>query len=67
MNPATPAPRENQGAPLERVDARLKVTGEARYAADIAVANLAYGVLVTSTVARGAVSELSLEAARATP
>jgi xanthine dehydrogenase YagR molybdenum-binding subunit len=32
MNPAAPEPRENQGKPEPRVDARLKVTGEARYA-----------------------------------
>jgi CO/xanthine dehydrogenase Mo-binding subunit len=28
--------------PVPRIDARLKVTGEARYAADMAVSNLAY-------------------------
>jgi xanthine dehydrogenase YagR molybdenum-binding subunit len=67
MNEATPLPRANQGAPLARIDARLKVTGEARYAADIPVASLAYGVLVTSEVARGTVTQVNLEAARATP
>jgi xanthine dehydrogenase YagR molybdenum-binding subunit len=64
MSPAAPAPRDNQGAPLPRIDARLKVTGEAKYAADIAVANLAYGVLVTSDIARGSVSAVHLEEAR---
>ncbi|MBV8341886.1 MAG: xanthine dehydrogenase family protein molybdopterin-binding subunit, partial [Gammaproteobacteria bacterium] len=67
MNDAAPEPRDNQGEPLPRIDARLKVTGEARYAADIPVANLAYGVLVTSEVARGAVTRIALEAARAAP
>lgn len=67
MSHSAPQPRENQGAPLPRVDARLKVTGEARYAADIPVANLAYGVLVTSDIARGTVKSVDLAAARATP
>ena len=64
MNPAAPEPRENQGKPEPRVDARLKVTGEARYAADIPVSNLAYAVLVTSDIAAGEVMSISLEAAR---
>ena len=40
------------GRPLERVDERLKVIGQARYAADTALDNLAYGVLILSTVAK---------------
>jgi xanthine dehydrogenase YagR molybdenum-binding subunit len=67
MPEAAPEPRPNQGAPLARVDARLKVTGEARYAADIPVSNLAFGVLVTSVVARGEVRSIALQAARAIP
>jgi xanthine dehydrogenase YagR molybdenum-binding subunit len=55
MSDAAPEPKANQGQPLPRIDARLKVTGEARYAADIPLANLAYGVLVTSEIARGEV------------
>ena len=31
------------GAPLNRVDGRLKVTGKATYAAEFPVTNLAYG------------------------
>jgi xanthine dehydrogenase YagR molybdenum-binding subunit len=49
------------------VEGRLKVTGEARFAADIPVANPAFAVLVTSDIARGEVVELSLGAARETP
>src|SRR5689334_20972386 len=64
---AAPQSQANQGAPWPRIDARLKVTGEARYAADIAVANFAYGVLVTSDVARGEVRAIALQAARSTP
>ena len=64
---AAPQPKENQGQPVPRVDARLKVTGEARFAADTPVGNLAYGVLVTSDIARGEVAAIHLDAARATP
>ncbi len=67
MIPAAPRPRENQGKPHTRIDARLKVTGKARYAADIPVANLAHAALVTSDIARGEVVSISLEAARAYP
>ena len=41
------------GKPLDRVDGRLKVTGAARYAAEAQVPDVLYGVLVTSTIARG--------------
>ena len=47
-NAAAPAPKANMGAPAPRYDARLKVTGEARYPADMPVANPAFAVLVTS-------------------
>ncbi len=67
MNAATPRPRENQGKPHARIDARLKVTGEARYAADIALSNLAHAALVTSDIARGEVKSIFLEKARAYP
>ena len=67
MNAATPQPRDNQGNPEPRVDSRLKVTGEAPYAADIPVANLAYAVLVTSRIARGEVQSISLDSAKAVP
>jgi xanthine dehydrogenase YagR molybdenum-binding subunit len=66
-NVAASAPRENQGQPAPRIDGRLKVTGEARYAADLPLGNLAHAVLVTSDIARGMVTEMKLEAARAVP
>src|SRR5262249_22724423 len=62
-----PSPRENQGQPAPRIDGRLKVTGEARYAADFPMSNLAYAVLVTSDIARGQVTAIHLDAARAVP
>lgn len=67
MSTAAPQPQENQGQPVPRIDARLKVTGEAQYAADIPLHDLAHGVLVTSDIARGRVRSIALEAARSTP
>ncbi|HVW91548.1 MAG TPA: xanthine dehydrogenase family protein molybdopterin-binding subunit [Devosia sp.] len=62
---AAPAPRQNQGQPVPRIDGRLKVTGEARYPADIPAANLAYGVLATSSIAKGRIARLDTSVARA--
>ena len=39
------------GQPLDRIDGTVKVTGNARYAAEFPQARLAHAVLVTSTVA----------------
>jgi xanthine dehydrogenase YagR molybdenum-binding subunit len=66
-NPAAPQPKENMGAPAPRYDARLKVTGQARYPADTVLANPAYAVLVTSAVAKGVLTSLALDDARAVP
>jgi xanthine dehydrogenase YagR molybdenum-binding subunit len=64
---AAPEPQANMGEPAPRVDARQKVTGEARYASDFPVANPAYAVLVTSAIAKGRLLGLDLEAAKAVP
>jgi xanthine dehydrogenase YagR molybdenum-binding subunit len=40
------------GTPAPRVDGRLKVTGEARYASDTPLADTAYAFLATSAIAR---------------
>jgi xanthine dehydrogenase YagR molybdenum-binding subunit len=55
------------GDPAPRLDARLKVTGEARYASDEAVSNPAYAVLVTSPIARGTIASIDLDEAKAVP
>jgi xanthine dehydrogenase YagR molybdenum-binding subunit len=55
------------GKPLDRVDGRLKVTGQARYAAEAKVANLAHAVLVQSTVAAGKVTAIDTAEAEAAP
>jgi xanthine dehydrogenase YagR molybdenum-binding subunit len=67
FNAAAPRPGPNMGAPAVRLDGRLKVTGEARYPADIPVGNPAYAVLVTSAIAKGRIERLDLEEARAVP
>jgi xanthine dehydrogenase YagR molybdenum-binding subunit len=64
---AAPQPGPNMGEPVPRVDGRLKVTGEARYPADIAVGNPAYAVLVTSAIAKGRIEQLDLDEARSVP
>ncbi|HTU33011.1 MAG TPA: xanthine dehydrogenase family protein molybdopterin-binding subunit [Candidatus Acidoferrum sp.] len=43
------------GAPLDRVIGPQKVSGTAKFAAEFRLPNLAYGVIVTSTVAAGRV------------
>ncbi len=51
------------GKPLNRVDGRLKVTGGARYAAEAKPHNLAHGVLVLSTIAKGRIEKIDSAAA----
>ena len=67
MDAAAPRPKENMGEPLPRVDARLKVTGQAGYPADLPASNVAYGALATSSIAKGKVTTLHLDEARAVP
>jgi xanthine dehydrogenase YagR molybdenum-binding subunit len=55
------------GQPHRRVDGRLKVTGQARYAAEHAVPGCVHGVLVTSTIAAGRITHLDTQAAAQAP
>jgi xanthine dehydrogenase YagR molybdenum-binding subunit len=55
------------GQPLTRRDGFLKVTGAARFAADNHPAAMLYAVLAVSSIARGRVISLNIEAARAHP
>ncbi|MBB5404883.1 xanthine dehydrogenase family protein molybdopterin-binding subunit [Paraburkholderia youngii] len=55
------------GQPLDRVDGLLKVTGDARYAAEFPGARLAHGVLVTSTIPAGTISSIDASRAEAGP
>ncbi len=55
------------GQPLTRVDGRLKVTGQARYAAEHSVIGCAHGVLVTSAIATGRITHLDVTDAAKVP
>jgi xanthine dehydrogenase YagR molybdenum-binding subunit len=57
----------NVGQPLTRQDGILKVTGAARYAADHHPAGMLYAVLAVSSIARGRVAFLDVQAAKALP
>lgn len=55
------------GKETPRIDGVAKVTGRATYAAEFKVPNLAYGYIVTSTVARGTIASLDTSAAEKAP
>ncbi|MBB1601756.1 xanthine dehydrogenase family protein molybdopterin-binding subunit [Variovorax sp. UMC13] len=59
------------GDPVSRIDGRAKVTGQARYAAEVQVDDpaspLVYGVVVNSTIARGRITGFALDASLAVP
>ncbi|MFL5436084.1 MAG: xanthine dehydrogenase family protein molybdopterin-binding subunit, partial [Myxococcales bacterium] len=57
----------NVGQPFVRRDGRAKVTGEARYAYETSVRGAAYGVLVTSAIAKGRIVEIDTSAAEREP
>jgi xanthine dehydrogenase YagR molybdenum-binding subunit len=48
------------GTPTSRVDGRVKVTGEAKYAGEFNVANLAYGYVVESTIPKGRIKRIDI-------
>lgn len=52
------------GLPMDRVDGRLKVTGGAKYSADIPVQGVTYAVLVKSTIAKGKVTKIDASDAK---
>ncbi|SEL18253.1 xanthine dehydrogenase, molybdenum binding subunit apoprotein [Pseudoxanthomonas sp. GM95] len=55
------------GTGVHRIDGRVKVTGQARYAAEWRTPGLAYAVAVNSTIARGRIVRFRLDAALAVP
>jgi xanthine dehydrogenase YagR molybdenum-binding subunit len=57
----------NIGQPLTRREGILKVTGAAKYAADNHPPGMLYAVLAVSSIARGRVAALDIQAARAHP
>ena len=58
---------EITGKPIDRVDGRLKVTGGAQYAAEFPMKDLAYGVAITSTIARGHIRSIDTTRAEKLP
>ncbi|MEA2984230.1 MAG: xanthine dehydrogenase YagR molybdenum-binding subunit [Alphaproteobacteria bacterium] len=67
MNRAAPEPKANMGRPEPRLEAKLKVTGGARYASDMPVNNAAFAFLVTSPIAKGSIADIDLSEAKAVP
>ena len=55
------------GAPLDRVDGRLKVTGAATYSAEFPIPGLVYAVMVTSSIGSGRVARIDTSRARNQP
>ncbi|RIV17931.1 xanthine dehydrogenase family protein molybdopterin-binding subunit [Fibrisoma montanum] len=53
------------GEPITRVDGHEKVTGQAKYAAEFNVPDLAYGVVVSSTITKGRIIRLDTSRALA--
>lgn len=63
----SPQPQAAVGAPLSRVDGRLKVTGQAKYAADHEPEGVVHAVVVDSSVGRGRITGIDSRAAEAQP
>jgi xanthine dehydrogenase YagR molybdenum-binding subunit len=55
------------GESMSRVDGRLKVTGQAKYSGEYKLPDLAYGVLVPSTITNGTITAIDVKAAKRTP
>src|SRR6202043_2370292 len=55
------------GKPQDRVDGKLKVTGRAMYPGNRQEENLAYGYLLTSTVAKGSIQGMDTSVAERSP
>ncbi|MFI9583849.1 xanthine dehydrogenase family protein molybdopterin-binding subunit [Streptomyces sp. NPDC052236] len=63
----SPQPQAAVGAPLSRVDGRLKVTGQALYAAEHDVDGAVHAVMVDAAVGRGRITSIDTRAALAHP
>jgi xanthine dehydrogenase YagR molybdenum-binding subunit len=59
--------RRSVGTAVTRIEGRDKVAGLARYAGDIPLDQLAYGWIVTATVAKGRIAAIDSDAALAQP
>src|SRR4051812_20791170 len=55
------------GRPLNRIEAKAKITGAAKYAAEYNFKDMAYGVLVLSSIAKGNILEIDSKPAEQLP
>jgi xanthine dehydrogenase YagR molybdenum-binding subunit len=55
------------GQPISRIDGRLKVTGSARYTADVPLEAIVHAVIVYSTIANGRIVSIDTAAAENAP
>jgi xanthine dehydrogenase YagR molybdenum-binding subunit len=55
------------GTQVSRIDGPLKVKGAARFAAEFAIDDMAYAALAYSTIPKGRIASLDIEAAKAAP
>lgn len=55
------------GEPVSRLDGALKVRGQARFAAEVAMEGMLHAAVVHSTIARGRIASLDTAAAEAAP
>lgn len=63
----SPQPQAAVGAPLSRVDGRLKVTGKALYAAEYDIDGAVHAVIVDASIGRGRITSIDSDAAEAHP
>ncbi|GEC09195.1 carbon-monoxide dehydrogenase large subunit [Streptomyces spinoverrucosus] len=63
----SPQPQAAVGAPLSRVEGRLKVTGEAQYAAEFDVDGVVHAVIVDASIGRGRITGVDTRDAEAVP
>ncbi len=66
-SPLAPSKEPALGAPLSRAEGPIKVSGQARYAVEQALENMAYGVTVQSTRPAGRIVSIDITAATALP
>ncbi|GAA4547090.1 xanthine dehydrogenase family protein molybdopterin-binding subunit [Streptomyces collinus] len=64
---STEIPESGIGAPVNRVEARDKVTGSARYTADVRLRGMAHATVVTSTISAGRVRRIDTTRALGAP
>jgi len=55
------------GVPLSRIDGPAKITGGAKYSAEVPVGNVVYGVIVQSTIAHGTIARVDASRAERAP